>query len=498
MNSRGRTGNFWARYVNGNRTNIKGIKNAHFNIRSIRNKMFEVKNIKKLEKLHIFGLSECELKKENFDEKILKIPGYDVLFPKSWNVHGFARTLVYVKKTLDYQQVFDLENDLVQSIWLKGGFKNGKKIYFCHAYREHSSAIGNTINSQKDYLNILLAQWEAATSHNFPTEPNEVHVSLDMNLDFLPNKWQRPSYRLCSLTNLVQNTCNTSNFTQLVTEPTRYMYNSVTETTEVSCIDHIYCNSKYKCSTPTITVSGASDHDIISYTRYTKAPPSPARTIRRRSYKEFIDLDFLTDMSVIDWSEVYTATDVDTATDIFTEQFVNVLNMHAPWIIYQQRKNFSPWISDDTKEMMKQRDTWKSKAEVLAAISPGSASEEQKEAWTQYIYYRNKINNRKKFEENHYKKESIYKDIDNPANMWRTSKKFMNWKSTGIPTQIEVGKLVTSARQIAELMNNFFIEKVMVIRAGMREVDTNFSHCTGIMENKNCSLKLSHVSVKEV
>ena len=123
--------------------------------------------------------------------------------------------MVYVKKTLIYEQVHELEDDLVQSIWLRGAFKNSKKIYFCHAYREHSSAMGGTISNQKDYLSKFLSQWESAVEHNFPVEPNEVHVSLDMNLDYLKEKWMQPTYRLCSLTNQVQNVCNANNFTQL-------------------------------------------------------------------------------------------------------------------------------------------------------------------------------------------------------------------------------------------------------------------------------------------
>ena len=84
-------------------------------------KVFEVKNIIKEKSPHIFGLSECELRKVNnvYDEEKLKIPGYDLLFPKSWTEHGFARVIVYVKKTLKYEQVYDIEDDLVQSVWLK-------------------------------------------------------------------------------------------------------------------------------------------------------------------------------------------------------------------------------------------------------------------------------------------------------------------------------------------------------------------------------------------
>ena len=439
------------------------------------------------------------MKKENLNIALLKVPGYDILFPKSWNVYGFARVVIYIKKNFCYEQVHDLEDDLIQSIWIKGAFKNSKKVYYCHAYREHSSALGDSITSQKNYLCKFLSQWEAAVEHNFPSEPNEVHVSLDMNFDYQKEKWLQPTYRLCSLTKLVQNICNANNFTQLVTEPTRTMYNSVTETTDISCIDHVYCNSKFKCSTPRIIVNGASDHDIVSYIRYSKAPPSPARIIRRRSYKEFIEEDFITDLAAVDWSDVYAANDVDVATEIFTIKFRSVLNQHAPWIIFQLRKNYSPWLTEETKTMMKLRDFWKEKAKDLAVANPGVASEEQKQAWSEYKKLRNKINNRKGFEETNYKRDKILQDIDDPAKVWGTTKAFMNWKSPGTPSQIEVNnQLITSAREIAKLMNQFFIDKVRLIRAGMGHVVTNLAQCKSIMENKRCSLSLQYITVDNV
>ena len=129
--------NFLARYTFGNKVVTKGIKNLHVNIRSLANKISEVKNIVKDQKPHILGLSECELKKLGsiFDEEKLKIPGYDLVFPKSWTQHGFARVVIYIKSTIDYQHVDELEDELVQSIWLKVGFKNCKKFYNCHVYK---------------------------------------------------------------------------------------------------------------------------------------------------------------------------------------------------------------------------------------------------------------------------------------------------------------------------------------------------------------------------
>ena len=138
------TVNFRARYLHGN---IKrGIVNIHVNIRSLYNKISEVKRLVKQERPHILGISECELKKSHLDENKLKVPGYDLVLPKSRQVHGKARVVVYIKKSLFYEQLGDLEHEDIQSVWFRAGLKNMKKIYYSHQYREHT----NTVHS-RDY-----------------------------------------------------------------------------------------------------------------------------------------------------------------------------------------------------------------------------------------------------------------------------------------------------------------------------------------------------------
>ena len=63
VQSKKQTSNFKARYMNGNQQLKRGIKNMHLNIRSLGNKVFEIKNIIKEHSPHIFGVSECQLKK---------------------------------------------------------------------------------------------------------------------------------------------------------------------------------------------------------------------------------------------------------------------------------------------------------------------------------------------------------------------------------------------------------------------------------------------------
>ena len=121
------TGNFFARYINEN-VKYKGVRVFHLNIRKLQNKVSEIKNVMKELSPHMFSVSECEIRKNspNFSLEKLKVPGYNIHFPKSWDLHGYARVILYYKKTFNCPRVPELEDEHLQSIWVKFGFKNIK------------------------------------------------------------------------------------------------------------------------------------------------------------------------------------------------------------------------------------------------------------------------------------------------------------------------------------------------------------------------------------
>ena len=149
------------------------------------------------------------------------------------------------------------------------------------------------------------------------------------------------------------------------------------------------------------------------YTWYSKNPPIPARIVCKRSYKDFNKESFLKDIAALDWSEVYGCEDVDLAAETFAQKFRFVLNTHAPWVKVQQRKRFTPWITEETKNLIKLRDNWKKVAKDLS-VEKGTSCEAQADAWKQYRKYRNQINNRKKHEEENYKTEKLIEVTDSP------------------------------------------------------------------------------------
>ena len=58
--------------------------------------------------------------------------------------------------------------------------------------------------------------------------------------------------------------------------------------------------------------------------------------------------------------------------------------------------------------------------------------------------------------------------------------------------------MVTKAACIANVMNEYFVNKVKNIRDNMVTVPENLEECSNIMKEKSCSLSLQHTSIKTV
>ena len=324
-----------------------------------------------------------------------------------------------------------------------------------------------------------------------------VHIAGDMNLDCKGGRWLEPDYNLVALARMVLNCCNTSNYTQMVDTVTRVQFNSVKNKTVATCIDHVYSNAKHRISAVKVISCGTSDHDAIAYTRYSKEPHGPSKTIRKRSYKNFKREEYLKDVGNLDFSDVYSCLDVDDAAALLTSKLVDVLNSHAPWIVFQQRKHFVPWLTPETVKLMEERD------KDLAMSENGTVSPEQAELWSRYKVLRNNINNRIKQEEVRYKRNKVDECESCPSKTWSLAKKFMDWTSPGPPSQLEVEEdkkitLYTKAKDIARIMNTFFITKVQTIVAGLRQVPSDLSGCNKVMQGRDISLSMKYVTVWKV
>ena len=84
--------------------------------------------------------------------------------------------------------------------------------------------------------------------------------------------------------------------------------------------------------------------------------------------------------------------------------------------------------------------------------------------------------------------------FDDAGNMWASVKGFMNWKSTGTPNQIEKdNKLYTKSWDVANIMNEFFINKISRLRTNFLNNAPNMDFCKKAMGDKKCKLQLQFV-----
>ena len=100
------------------------------------------------------------------------------------------------------------------------------------------------------------------------------------------------------------------------------------------------------------------------------------------------------------------------------------MDRHAPWILYQQRHKFTPWVTQETIELIKMRN----KAKCMAAEISRTGSDASK-AWAEFKCLRNKVNNKLKFEERNYKQQQFTTGLGSPSMCWNTARKFINWKT---------------------------------------------------------------------
>ena len=102
----------------------------------------------------------------------------------------------------------------------------------------------------------------------------------------------------------------------------------------------------------------------MSITKNTKVQKRPPRvTIRRIFFPFFFNIeDYRRDLGVVPWDLVYLEDDLDDAVDYFTKLLTEVVDHHAPLRKSTIKVKSSPWIDQQLREAMSQRDEAKTVA----------------------------------------------------------------------------------------------------------------------------------------
>ena len=480
--------------MNGNRgRNGRGIKLIAWNKGSslLQNKHHEIETIISTDKPHVLGLGEANLKC-NADLTRVQHQGYMLHTAPTMNNPdlGISRIVVYTHSSIVVKRRHDLEDQSISAIWLEVGLPRQKKILVANVYREwqylgQETHESGSVQSQLQRWSVFLDKWESALS-----EGKEVMVLGDVNLDFL--KWSRrdlpttdSAVRLKPLTEQLFSRIFPHGVSQLVRGATRTWPGQVD-----AGLDHVYTNKPEKCSEVHTEFSGGSDHKLLRVTRFAKSLKSTTRYVRKRSFKNFDEAKFIEELKQLSWYDLYMTEDPNLAAEILTNSLNKILDELAPIKTIQVRTKYAAWLTDSTKELLKQRDD----AQAKAALT------RDQDDWRLFKNIRNTATAKMRAEKRAWEQHKLDNAQQSPSTLWSNVKSWLSWGNSGPPTKLFTdGEMVTSPARIAGTMNSFFINKVRLLRDRIpASAEDPLKKLKEAMFGKQCSLTLQPVTPEAV
>lgn len=349
---------------------------AHLNICGLRHKIPDIHNILTCRQIHVLALTETKLNNKVKDFQ-LNIPNYR-LYRKDRNRKKYGVAL-YIQNHIPVKQRSDLEEENLEMIWVEL-YRKTKRVLVGCCYRPPGTG-----REKEEYLNQICRKIETVTK-----EGKDVFLLGDFNIDWLANEKMKET---------IHSVSQRRGLTQIINIPTR-MEMAGTKFTS-TCIDHIYTNVSELCSPPASTVTGCTDHNLVSVTVAIRVPKM---MINQRSYGEFDRMEFITAVKEANWEDVTRESDPEKALSKFTQIFKEISDTHAPLTRETTTNCCESWWGEDFKIAISKRD-----AEKQQAIKS-----KKKEDWDKYNTSRNSLFwiIRKKTIE-HFKETRIYERHEN-------------------------------------------------------------------------------------
>ena len=243
----------------------------------------------------------------------------------------------------------------METVWLEVAFPSKSKTLICSIYKPSNA----DFNNFKSTLDKSLEQ--------ISTEEKEIIVIGDFNCDMRPKKLASDSKELRDLFNLYQ-------FNQLIKSPTR-----ITDST-ATLIDLVFTTDKEKIVSSGVLDCAISDHSLVFIIRRAKKPRGGTKNIVYRKFKNYSAEQFTSDLHTASWDAIEISLTVEEAWESFKTTLDDLMNKHAPVSMKRVRANTLPWLTEEIRTTMKERDYHHKKAQ-----KSGSLNE-----WCTYRRLRNK------------------------------------------------------------------------------------------------------------
>ena len=231
--------------------------------------------------------------------------------------------------------------------------------------------------------------------------------------------------------------CTLVNATQLIKEPTRVTHTSST------LIDIILVSNPSLVKTSGVLDVTISDHFLIFALLDLKMPKPPATTITTRSFKRYDVAKFAEEISYIPWDSVKLLNSIEENVDAFNDLFLACLDNHAPIKTVKIRKKPSPFVNDDIKKLISE----KNKLHRKARMSKNT------DDWKAFVRLRQELKHNLRLAEVKYFNDEIQSNSNNTGAIWKTIRRALPKDSSSI----QCLQYTKDTSALAEEFNNFFV-----------------------------------------
>ena len=429
--------------------NSKGINIGNLNVQGIcGDKMSKFSEITSLltapanSGLHIFGMSETKLK-EHKPNDVFKIAGFQLPFRKDNNTNGGGGIIVYVRDGILAKRREDLETHDIACLWIEICPNKGKSFLVGTIYRPPDSKI-----EYNDRFEEFI---------DFVSNQNKEFILLgDFNRNLLSQEIDRDWGNFTSSLGL----------TQLISEPTRVTQESRT------LIDHIYTNNEETIQCVSVEKMCISDHFAVFCNRksHTSVCKNTHQVITYRSFKNFEEAYFLSDLSSVPWEILEQFDHVDDIVSAWKSLFFEVLDKHAPIKSQWVKKKYQPdWLSPEILDCMKERNKCKINGNITA-----------------YKELQNKVTNLINIAKKKTYQSKIEEGRSDPRTIWKLFKEF-GIKSKGNDGENNFAiksenDMITNESDLAEHFNNYFVN----VASNLKEpiVNSEFERLNTFVQSK--------------
>ena len=379
----------------------------------------------------------------------LRIPGYHIILPDSWQHHHTARIFLYVRDSITSVNIStNVDSTDLPIIAVKAKKNKEEPTAVVARYREYTGAASglSTTQAQAERLTRMLEIWRIVEQKGLDTI-----ILGDINLDY--KKWNCTGSQQQALIDQVKLTQVQATLTQMVKEDTRYQL--VAGMPQSSMIDHMYTKCPDKIKGVEVVPVGDSDHQGQVVTKLLATPQERPQSYRLRQHKPGSGEALRQDLFMNNVEElILTCDTLKEAAEVFHREITYYAHKYMPIKTKQMRGNSKPFISDDTNQLIRS----KHQALQIYKTTRDPANLDQYKTLTKQVQKAVAIDRKQ------WLKEDL-REASSPKQAWRQARVLMGQGKSPSPRHIMIdGRLETNPGKMAEAFSIYHQDKIKGLR----------------------------------